>query len=125
MEAYRRIVLTSRPAAAPSLDSFRLETAVMPRPASGQLLVRTRYLSLDPYMRGRMSSAASYAQPVAVGDTMEGEAIAEVMQSRSPDFQQGDIVRAMVGWRSHGVINAADARPVQSGVVPSRPTLAF
>lgn len=118
MEAYRRIVLASRPVAAPMLDSFRLETGAMPRPASGQLLVRTRYLSLDPYMRGRMSSAASYSQPVAVGDTMEGEAIAEVMQSRSPEFRQGDTVRAMVGWRSHAAIDAADARQVRSGVVP-------
>ena len=118
MEAYRRIVLASRPAAAPALDSFRLETSAMPQPARGQLLVRTRYLSLDPYMRGRMSSAPSYAQPVAVGDTMEGEAIADVLESRSPDFRQGDIVRAMVGWRSHAVINAADARQVPSGVIP-------
>ncbi len=118
MEAYRRIVLASRPAALPALDSFRLETSAMPQPALGQLLVRTRYLSLDPYMRGRMSSGASYAQPVAVGDTMEGEAIADVLESRSPDFRQGDIVRAMVGWRSHAVISAADARQVPSGVIP-------
>ena len=69
-------------------------------------------------MRGRMSSAASYAQPVAVGDTMEGEAIADVLESRSPDFRPGDIVRAMVGWRSHAVINATDARQVPSGVIP-------
>jgi NADPH-dependent curcumin reductase len=118
MEAYRQIVLASRPVIAPTLDSFRLETGAMPQPRSGQLLVRTRYLSLDPYMRGRMSSAASYSQPVAVGDAMEGEAIAEVMRSRSPDFRQGDIVRAMVGWRSHAAINAADARQVQSGIIP-------
>ena len=118
MEAYQRIVLTSRPTAAPTLDSFRMETSAMPQPAIGQLLVRTRFLSLDPYMRGRMSSAASYAQPVAVGDTMEGEAIADVLESRSPDFRPGDIVRAMVGWRSHAVINATDARQVPSGVIP-------
>src|SRR6202030_1624678 len=87
-------------------------------PAAGQLLVRTQYLSLDPYMRGRMSSAASYAQPVAVGDTMEGEAIAEVMQSRSDEFREGDIVRTMVGWRSHAAINAEDARHVRNRNVP-------
>ncbi len=118
MEAYQRIVLASRPVAAPTLDTFRLETGAMPRPAAGQLLVRTQYLSLDPYMRGRMSSAASYAQPVAVGDTMEGEAIAEVMQSRSDEFREGDIVRTMVGWRSHAAINAEDARHVRNRDVP-------
>jgi NADPH-dependent curcumin reductase len=118
MDACRRIVLASRPAAAPTLDSFRLETGAMPQPAQGQLLVRTQYLSLDPYMRGRMSSAASYADPVAVGDTMEGEAIAEVVESRSPDFRPGNIVRARVGWRSHAAIDAADARQVQSGPIP-------
>jgi NADPH-dependent curcumin reductase CurA len=118
MEAYRRIVLASRPVAGPTLDSFRMETAPIPRPVAGQLLVRTLYLSLDPYMRGRMSSAASYSQPVAVGETMEGEAIAEVMQSRSPEFRQGDTVRAMVGWRSHAAIDAADARQVQGGIIP-------
>src|SRR6266403_506704 len=118
MEAYRRIVLASRPVAAPTLDTFRLETGTMPRPAPGQLLVRTQYLSLDPYMRGRMSSATSYSQPVAVGDTMQGEAIAEIMQSRSDEFREGDIVRAMVGWRSHAAINAEDARQVRNGNVP-------
>ena len=118
MEAYRRIVLAARPVGAPALDSFRLESGAMPRPAPGQLLVRTRYLSLDPYMRGRMSSAASYAQPVAVGDTMEGEAIAEVVESRSADFREGDLVRAMVGWRTHAALDAADVRQVQSGAIP-------
>src|SRR5258705_13975993 len=112
MEAYQRIVLVSRPVSAPPLDTFRLETGAMPRPTAGQLLVRTQYLSLDPYMRGRMSFAANYAQPVALGDTMEGEAIAEVMQSRSDDFREGDIVRTMSGWRSHAAINAEDARHV-------------
>lgn len=117
MEAYRRIVLVSRPAAAPTLDSFRMETGAMPRPAAGQLLVRTRYLSLDPHMRGRMNSGF-FSQPMAVGETMDGEAIAEVVQSRSREFRQGDTVRAMVGWRSHAAINAADARHVQGGIIP-------
>jgi len=66
MSAYRRVVLASRPVGAPTLDNFRLETGPMPAPAHGQLLVRTLYLSLDPYMRGRMSIAPSYAQPVAM-----------------------------------------------------------
>src|SRR5258707_4395328 len=72
MDAYQRIVLASRPVAAPTLDTFRLETGAMPRPAAGQLLVRTQYLSLDTYIRGRMSSAPPYVQPVAGRDPTEG-----------------------------------------------------
>jgi NADPH-dependent curcumin reductase len=118
MSAYRRIVLASRPAGAPTLDNFRVETAPMPMPARGQLLVRTRYLSLDPYMRGRMSVSPSYAQPVAIGETMEGEVVAEVVQSHAADYQQGDLVRSMVGWRTHAAIDPEDARRVQAGPVP-------
>jgi len=81
MSACRRIVLASRPVGAPTLDNFRIEAGPIPAPAKGQLLVRTLYLSLDPYMRGRMSSAPSYAQPVAIGNTMEGEVVAEVIIS--------------------------------------------
>jgi NADPH-dependent curcumin reductase CurA len=104
MSAYRRIVLASRPVGAATLDNFRIETGPIPAPAKGQLLARTLYLSLDPYMRGRMSIAPSYAQPVAVGDTMEGEVVAEVIKSRASDYQEGDLVRAKVGWCTHATI---------------------
>jgi NADPH-dependent curcumin reductase len=118
MSTYRRIVLASRPAGAPTLDNFRVETELMPVPARGQLLVRSLYLSLDPYMRGRMSAFASSARPVAIGDTMEGEVVAEVVQSHVPDYQRGDLVRSMHGWRTHAVIDPEDACPVQAGPVP-------
>jgi NADPH-dependent curcumin reductase CurA len=118
MSACRRIVLAARPAGAPALDNFRIETGPIPAPACGQLLVRTLYLSLDPYMRGRMSTAPSYAQPIAIGDTMEGEAVAEVIQSRSPDFREGDLVRSRVGWCTHATIRPENARRVQAGSVP-------
>jgi len=118
MSAYRRVVLASRPVGAPALDNFRLETGPMPAPAHGQLLVRTLYLSLDPYMRGRMSIAPSYAQPVAIGDTMEGEVVAEVIESRAAGYRQGDLVRAMVGWRTHAALDPGDARRVQATPVP-------
>ena len=108
MSTYRRIVLASRPVGAPTLDNFRLETGPMPVPTQGQLLVRTLYLSLDPYMRGRMSIAPSYAQPVAIGDTMEGEVVAEVIESRAAGYRQGDLVRSMVGWCTHAAIDPED-----------------
>jgi NADPH-dependent curcumin reductase CurA len=118
MNACRRIVLAARPVGAPTLDNFRIETGPIPAPTSGQLLVRTLYLSLDPYMRGRMSVAPSYAQPIAVGDTMEGEVVAEVIQSRSSDYLEGDLVRSKVGWCTHATIRPENARRVQVGSVP-------
>src|SRR5258706_8074474 len=100
MEAYQRIVLASRPVAAPTLDTFRLETGAMPRPAAGQLLVRTQYLSLDPYMRGRMGSAASYAQPVAAGDTQAGGKNSWVKITPVEPTQRGEFLAARAAWRA-------------------------
>lgn len=118
MNACRRIVLAARPVGTPTLDNFRMETARIPAPGSGQLLVRTLYLSLDPYMRGRMSITPSYAQPIAIGDTMEGEVLAEVVQSRSSEYLEGELVRSRVGWCTHATIRPEAARRVQAGSVP-------
>ena len=118
MSACRRIVLASRPVGAPTLDNFRIESGPIPRPGGGQLLVRTLYLSLDPYMRGRMSIAPAHAQPIAIGDTMEGEVVAEVIKSRTSDYQEGDLVRSMLGWRTHATIRPENARRVEVGRVP-------
>jgi NADPH-dependent curcumin reductase len=118
VSAYRRIVLASRPVRAPTLDNFRVETGTIPVPAKGQLLVRTRYLSLDPYMRARMSIAPYSTQPVAIGDTIEGEVVAEVIQSRAADYREGDLVRSMVGWRTHATIQPEDLRQIPQGPVP-------
>jgi hypothetical protein len=118
MSACSRIVLAGRPAGAPTLDNFHVETGPIPVPASGQLLVRTLYLSLDPYVRGRMSIAPSYAQPIAIGDPIEGEVVAEVVQSRSSEYLEGDLVRSKVGWCTHATIRPEHARRVQVGSVP-------
>jgi NADPH-dependent curcumin reductase len=118
MSGCQRIVLASRPLGAPTLDNFRLESGPIPVPAKGQLLVRTLYLSLDPYMRGRMSSVPAYAQPVAIGDTMEGEVVAEVVKSRSPAYREGDLVRSMVGWRTHATVRPENVRRVLDGAAP-------
>ena len=95
----RRIVLASRPEGAATLEDFRLETAPAPAPAEGELLLRTRWLSLDPYMRGRMSAGPSYAAPVGVGKVMVGGAVAEVLESRTPGFAPGDLVLSSNGWQ--------------------------
>lgn len=101
----RRIQLASRPHGAPTPDNFRLENAPLPTPAEGQLLLRTVYLSLDPYMRGRMSEGPSYAPPMAVGDVMIGGTVCRVVESRHPDYKQGDWVLSGNGWQDYAVSN--------------------
>ena len=87
----RQILLKSRPEGAPSLDNFALKQGSVPEPGDGEVLMRTHWLSLDPYMRGRMSAAKSYARPVEVGATMVGGTVGEVVASRNPNFAVGDI----------------------------------
>lgn len=99
----QRIVLASRPKGAPTIENFRLESAPLPQPQVGQLLLRTVYLSLDPYMRGRMSSAKSYADPVAIDDVMVGATVCRVEKSLHPDYQAGDWVLAQSGWQTHAL----------------------
>lgn len=95
-----RIVLASRPEGRPVPANFRLEQAAVPTPADGQVLLRILYLSLDPYMRGRMSTAKSYAAPVDIDGVMEGGTVAKVVESRHPGFVVGDIVLSHSGWQS-------------------------
>jgi NADPH-dependent curcumin reductase CurA len=102
----RSVILSSRPKGAPTLENFAIEEQVMPTPGEGQVLTRTLWLSLDPYMRGRMSDAPSYAAPVEVGAPMTGETVGEVVESRDPRFAPGDIVVGAYGWQSHIVSNA-------------------
>ncbi|MBC7632652.1 NADP-dependent oxidoreductase [Aeromicrobium sp.] len=98
-----RVLLASRPHGEPTHDNFRLETAPMPEPAEGEVLLRTIYLSLDPYMRGRMNDAKSYAAPAELNAVMEGGTVAEVVESRDDSLRPGDIVLSHLGWQSHGV----------------------
>ncbi len=102
-ELMQHIVLAQRPNGAPKPEDFRLESAPMPTPAQGEVLVEVLYMSLDPYMRGRMDDAKSYAQPVPIGGPMEGGAVGRVLESKSDAFQPGDHVFGMFGWASHGV----------------------
>ena len=103
MSTYQRIVLAERPSGEVQPSNFRLEALDMPVIADGQILIRNHYLSLDPYMRGRMSDAKSYAAPQALGETMIGGTVGQVIESRHPKFAVGDFVTGMFGWSEIGV----------------------
>ncbi|EJL90029.1 putative NADP-dependent oxidoreductase [Herbaspirillum sp. CF444] len=105
----RRIVLASRPAAAPAPENFRLEEVAVPTPAAGQFLLRADYLSLDPYMRGRMSDAPSYAPCVEIGGVMTGGTVSRVVASQHPDYQEGDLVMAYTGWQDYALSDGVGA----------------
>jgi NADPH-dependent curcumin reductase CurA len=106
----RRLVLASRPTGAPQEANFRLETVPVPELAPGQVLVRHHYLSLDPYMRGRMSDQKSYAAPQPLGEVMVGGTVGEIVESRSPEFAVGDKVLGMGGWQDYAVVSGEAAR---------------
>jgi NADPH-dependent curcumin reductase len=105
----RQIVLASRPVGGrAALTDFRLEEVPMPTPGEGQVLLRIDYLSLDPYMRGRMNEARSYAKPAQIGEAMPGESVATVIQSRDAKLQPGAQVLVHAGWVSHALADAKD-----------------
>lgn len=114
----RRIVLVSRPQGEPSADNFRLEPMPIPQPGPGQMLLRTRWLSLDPYMRGRMSDAPSYAAPVGVGEVMEAGTVGEVLASNVPGFAPGDLVLSRGGWQTHSLATGAGVRKIDPTLAP-------
>jgi NADPH-dependent curcumin reductase CurA len=117
-----RIVLASRPVGEPTLHNFRLEEFPIPQPGPGQILLRTLWLSLDPYMRGRMSDAPSYAKPVGIGDVMEGGTVSEVVASNVPRVAKGNIVVGRTGWQTYAL--SALSWPVVSVRPASIDTLA-
>jgi NADPH-dependent curcumin reductase CurA len=112
MPTNRRIVLASRPQGAASTANFRLETVELPPLAEGQVLVRNHWLSLDPYMRGRMNDARSYATPQPLNETMIGGTVGVVTESRNPKFAAGDAVVGMFGWQEYGVSDGTALRRV-------------
>jgi NADPH-dependent curcumin reductase len=99
----RRIVLAARPKAAAELDNFRLETVALDPLRDGEVLLRTEWLSLDPYMRGRMNDGPSYAAPLAVGEVMLAETVARIEQSRNPAYRVGELVLCANGWQEYAV----------------------
>ena len=119
----RRFVLASRPAGKPTVDNFRLEEVAVPEPGPGQVLLKTRYLSLDPYMRGRMSAAESYADPVAIGAVMVGGTVSEVVVSNNPKLAVGTLVSAFSGWQDYAVSDGNGLLPVDPRI--PRPSYAL
>ena len=118
MSQGKRVVLASRPAGEPKPSDFRIEEYAVPTPGSGEVLLRTIWLSLDPYMRGRMSDGPSYAQPVPVNGVMEGGTVSEVIASNNPAFAKGDIVVSRAGWQTHAISNGQGLAKVDPKAAP-------
>ena len=112
----REWVFTQRPEGEPDMDSFELRDGEVPEPQSGELLVRVRYLSVDPYMRGRMRDSESYAEPWAIGDPMEGAVVGEVITSNSNAYDEGDLVTGNGTWADNCVLDADSVAPVDPSV---------
>ncbi|MGF1909484.1 NADP-dependent oxidoreductase [Vibrio kasasachensis] len=119
----RRIVLASRPVGAPTGENFRLENSAMPTPNDGEILLRSVYLSLDPYMRGRMSDAKSYADPVAIDESMVGGTVCQVIESKNPNFDAGEWVLAFTGWQDYGISDGEGL--IKMGTNPVHPSYAL
>jgi len=123
LQQNNRIVLASRPVGAPTADNFRLESVVMPIPAAGEVLLRTIYLSLDPYMRGRMSDAKSYADPVEVNNVMVGGTVCQVIESKNSEFEVGEWVLAYTGWQDYALSTGQEL--LKLGKNPTSPSYAL
>ena len=122
-ETARRIVLASRPVGEPKPSHFRLEEFPVPQPGPGQMLLRTKWLSLDPYMRGRMSDAPSYAKPVGIDEVIEAGTVSEVAASNNDRYQTGDIVLSRAGWQTHVLSDGSGLRKLDPAVAPVQTAL--
>ncbi len=114
----KEIRLASRPTGVPSAENFSMAEVVVQPPGEGQVLVRNLYISVDPYMRGRMNDAASYVPPFQLGSPLDGGAVGEVVDSRAAGFEAGDIVLSGYGWREYFVAPAERLRRVSRSVEP-------
>ncbi|MGH6898847.1 MAG: NADP-dependent oxidoreductase [Geminicoccaceae bacterium] len=115
----RQWLLASHPEGMPDASNWRLVEGPIPQPGPGEILVRAHWLSVDPYMRGRISRRRNYAAGVGIGAVMTGGGVGEVVESNHPDFAQGDIVESFTfGWQEHAVLSAAAARKVDVSLGP-------
>jgi NADPH-dependent curcumin reductase CurA len=118
MAQAKRIVLASRPVGEPKSSDFRIEDVAVPTPGEGQVLLRTIWLSLDPYMRGRMADGPSYAAPVPIGGVMEAGTVNEVIASNNPNFARGDIVLGRAGWQTHALSDGKGLAKIDPKLAP-------
>lgn len=117
-ETNRQWRLASRPTGMVSEEDFELVEKPLPEPQDGEILVQSEYLSVDPYMRGRMADRPSYAEPVAIGEVMTGQAVGRVIASKSDRFSEGDSVLASIGWQEFGVVPSSEARRLDPELAP-------
>jgi hypothetical protein len=122
-EMNRQITLAARPVGYPKLSDFKLISTPIPAPKTGEALVRTIYLSVDPYMRGRMNIGASYTAGVQIGEVMVGGVVGRVSESANANFQVGDIVVGNLGWQEYAVSNGDNLRKVDPTLAPISTTL--
>src|SRR5438128_6631994 len=115
----KQVLLASRPQGRVTQDNFRIVEAPIGRPAAGEVLVRNEWLSLDPYMRGRMSEAKSYVPPVQLGEVMVGQTVGEVIESQDARFKPGDKVLTPLGWQLYGVARGKELSPIDVHPAPA------
>src|ERR1700710_2203973 len=118
MSQAKRVVLVARPVGEPKPSDFRIEGSAIPTPGEGEVLLRTIWLSLDPYMRGRMSDGPSYAAPVPIGGVMEGGTVSEVIASNNSGFANGDIVLSRAGWQTHALSDGKGLAKIDPNIAP-------
>ncbi|SEN40358.1 hypothetical protein SAMN05216388_100330 [Halorientalis persicus] len=114
----RQWILESRPTGEPTMDNFELRESEVPEPDHGEVLVESRYLSVDPYMRGRMRDAESYAEPWDVGDVMQAGVVGAVVESNHPDFEEGDVATGNLRWAEYAVADGDELQPVDPDLAP-------
>ena len=114
----RQWILESRPTGEPTMDDFELQESEIPDPDHGEVLIESRYLSVDPYMRGRMRDAESYADPWAVGDVMQAGVVGDVVESNHPDFEEGDVATGNLRWAEYAVADGDALQPVDPDLAP-------
>ncbi len=115
----RQITLAARPVGFPQESDFALVEATLPEPGRDEVLVRSQWLSLDPYMRGRMSEARSYAKPTGIGEVMPGQAVGEVVESDDVRYAPGDLVVGQFGWQEHAVARGSALRRIDPLLAPA------
>ncbi len=114
----RQILLVKRPIAMPDESCFKVITSIVPKPAEGQMLVRTRFLSVDPYMRGRMNDQKSYVLPFPLNEVIHGAVVGEIVESKCSKFQKGNLVVGNLGWQDYSIADADELRKLDSSIDP-------
>jgi NADPH-dependent curcumin reductase CurA len=114
----KEIRFRSRPIGLPTPENFQIAASEMPQPNDGAVLVRTLYITVDPYLRGRMREGRSYVPPFAIGEVITSGVVGEVVESRAPGFVVGDIVTGMLGWRLYNIAKAGELRKVDPKIAP-------